>query len=282
MKKLLYLAVSIFLLSCTEDQMPENYVFGTARALELCSFNADNELNLDANNGTTLDAGTVIGKTPSIVATIGAQDTYKIPSSSLSTFTIGDGVVSGGIQGQTNPKDADGDMPSNTLSQPVSGAFLQFEAKADGFLYIFHKASSNKAYTVFENGKAISHTFAAIGDAATDLGAVYQYTLPYEIENGQKVVQRPIEWAEREYLKSAKPDVYASRLTTDADGTEIWNGDDLKKSGSGVIKFPVYSGRKYIVNANGSKITTIGFAFSTDDNLTIKDGDVVIYRAGSM
>ena len=262
--------------------MPENYVFGTARALELCSFNADNELNLDANNGTTLDAGTVIGKTPSIVATIGAQDTYKILSSSLSTFTIGDGVVSGGIQGQTNPKDADGDMPSNTLSQPVSGAFLQFEAKADGFLYIFHKASSNKAYTVFENGKAISHTFAAIGDAATDLGAVYQYTLPYEIENGQKVVQRPIEWAEREYLKSAKPDVYASRLTTDAYGTEIWNGDDLKKSGSGVIKFPVCSGRKYIVNANGSKITTIGFAFSTDDNLTIKDGDVVIYRVGSM
>ena len=149
-------------------------------------------------------------------------------------------------------------------------------------MVVYREASSNKAYTVFENGKAISYTFAAIGDASTDLGAVYQYTLPYGIENGQKVVVRPIEWAEREYLKSVKPDVYASRLTTDADGTEIWNGDDLKKSGSGVIKFPVYSGRKYIVNANGSKITTAGFAFSTDDNLTIKDGDVVIYRAGNM
>ena len=259
--------------------MPENYVFGSAHALELYSFNLDNVLNLDANNGTTLDAGTVIGETASIVATIGDQDTYK-PTSN--TFTIGNSTISGGLQGSTNPKDVDGDVPSYTLSQPVSGAFLQFEVKADGFLYILHKASSNKAYTVFENGKAISYTFAAIGDASTDLGAVYQYTLPYGIENGQKVVVRPIEWAEREYLKSVKPDVYASRLTTDADGTEIWNGDDLKKSGSGVIKFPVYSGRKYIVNANGSKITTAGFAFSTDDNLTIKDGDVVIYRAGNM
>ena len=148
-------------------------------------------------------------------------------------------------------------------------------------MYILHKASSNKAYTVFENGKAISYTFAAAGDATTDLGAVYQFTIPYEMENGQNVVKRPIEWAEREYLKSAKLDIYASRLTTDAEGNEQWAGDDLKKSGSGVIIFPVFTGRKYIVNANGSKITTIGFAFSTDDNLTIKDGDVVIYRAGS-
>lgn len=67
--------------------MPENYVFGSAHALELYSFNLDNVLNLDANNGTTLDAGTVIGETASIVATIGDQDTYK-PTSNTFTSVI--------------------------------------------------------------------------------------------------------------------------------------------------------------------------------------------------
>jgi hypothetical protein len=257
--------------------MSDDIAIGSAHAKELCSFNEDNVLHLDKNNGSTLTKGTVIGQTANIIATIGAEDIYK---PTIISFTVDNNNISGGLQGGNNPKDANDSVPNTTLQEPVNGAFIQFEVKANGYLYILHKASSNKAYTVFENGKAISYTFAAVGGATTDLGEVYQYTLPYEIENGQKVVQQPIEWAEREYLKSAKPDVYTSRLTTDADGTEIWNGDDLKKNGSGVIKFSVFAGRKYIVNANGSKITTAGFAFSTDDNLTIKDGDIIIYGAG--
>ena len=244
-------------------------------AQEICTFNPDNVLNLDADNGSALTAGTIIGETESIIATIGADDSYKPQD----VASIINGVESkGGLQGSTNPKDADGGTPSSTLVQPASGAYLQFEAKADGFLYVIHKASSNKAYTVFEEGTAISYTFAAIGDAACDLGAVYEFTLPYEVENEQFVVKNPIEWAEREYLKAAKPDVYASRLTTDADGKEVWSGDDLKKGGIGVIKFPVYKDCKYIVNANGSKITAGGFVFSKEDNVLIQSGDVVIYK----
>lgn len=277
-KSLLLVYACISLLSCTEDKMSDDIAIGSAHAKEHCSFNKDNVLHLDENNGSTLTKGTVIGQTANIIATIGAEDIYK---PQLVSFTVDNNTISGGLQGSNNPKDSNEGVPNTTLQEPVNGAFIQFETKANGFLYILHKASSNKAYSVFENGKAISYTFAAIGDASTDLGEVYQFTLPYEMENGQNVVKRPIEWAEREYLKSTKPDVYASRLTTDIEGNEQWAGNDLRKNGHSVIKFPVFAGRKYIVNANGSKITAAGFAFSTDDNLTIKDGDVIIYGAGS-
>ena len=177
MKKILLSAAAIFAAMSMNAQ-------------EFCSFNPDNALNLDAENGSALTAGTVIGETTSIVAKIGADDTFKPQSA---TFIANGEPISGGLQGNTNPKDADGGTPATTLIQPASGAFLVFEAKADGFLYVMHKASSNKAYTVFEEGTAISYTFAAIGDASSLLGGVYSFTLPYEVENEQFVVKNPVD-----------------------------------------------------------------------------------------
>ena len=265
MKKILLSAAAIFAAMSMNAQ-------------EICTFNADNVLGLDADNGTALTAGTVIGSTESIVATIGADDTYKPQSA---TFTVNGSDITGGLQGATNPKDADGGTPASTLLQPASGAFLQFEAKADGFLYVMHKASSNKAYTVFEEGTAISYTYAAIGDASSLLGDVYTFTLPYEVENEQFVVKNAVEWAEQEFLKSTNPDAYAAnwKEETADDGTTKQTWDPaIKINGLGVIKFPVYKDCKYIVNANGSKITAAGFVFSTEDNVLIQSGDVVIYK----
>ena len=247
----------------------------SVNAQEVCSFNPGNSLEL-ADDGTTLLAGTVIGETASIVAKIGADDTYKKQDA---TFTVGNETVAGGLQGATNPKDADTGVPATTLKEPASGAFLVFEAKADGFLYVMHKASSNKAYTVFEEGTAISYTFAAIGNAETLLGAVYQFTLPYVVVNEQYAVQNSIEWAEREFLKITAPDKYEANFTTTDDGTQKWT--DIKVNGLGVIAFPVYKDCKYIVNANGSKITAAGFAFSTEDNVIIKSEDIVIYSGSN-
>ena len=250
-------------------------------AQEVCTFNVDNALELDSENGTALTAGTVLGQTESIVATVGADDTYKPQSA---TFTVNGTDITGGLQGATNPKDADGGVPATTLVAPASGAFLQFEAKADGFLYVMHKASSNKAYTVFEEGTPISYTYAAIGDEASLLGGVYSYTLPYEVENEQFVVKNSVEWAEQEYLKVANPDAYAAnwKEETADDGTTKKTWDPaIKINGLGVLKFPVYKDCKYLVNANGSKITAIGFAFSTEDNVLIQSGDVVIYKGES-
>ena len=62
----------------------------TMNAQEVCVFNADNALGLDSENGTALTAGQLIGETASIVATIGADDTYKPQSAS---FTVGDGII---------------------------------------------------------------------------------------------------------------------------------------------------------------------------------------------
>ena len=250
----------------------------TMNAQEICTFNADNVLGLDSENGTALTAETVIGTTDNIVATIGADDTYKPQSA---TFTVNGTDITGGLQGATNPRDADGGVPATTLVQPASGAFLQFEAKADGYLYVMHKASSNKAYTVFEETTPISYTYAAIGDASTLLGDVYSYTLPYEVENEQFVVKNSVEWAEQEYLKVANPDAYAAnwKEETAEDGTTKKTWDPaIKVNGLGVIKFPVYKNCKYVVNANGSKITAIGFAFSTKDDVLIQSGDVVIFK----
>ena len=252
----------------------------TMNAQEVCVFNADNALGLDSENGTALTAGTVLGETSSIVAKVGADDTYKPQSA---TFTVNGTDITGGLQGATNPKDADGGVPATTLVQPASGAFLQFEAKADGFLYVMHKASSNKAYTVFEEGTAISYTYAAIGDASSLLGAVYSYTLPYVVENEQFVVKESVGWAEQEYLKVANPDAYAAnwKEETADDGTvkQTWD-PAIKINGLGVLKFPVYAGCKYIVNANGSKITAAGFAFSAADDVNIASDGVTILGEG--
>ena len=239
------------------------------------AFNVENNLGLDSENGTALTAGTELASNEFVTITTGADDTYK-PQEVAFKINGGD-VFKGGLQGGTNPKDADGASPNTSLSAPVSGAFLAIEAKEDGFLYIIHKASSNKAYTVFEEGTAIGYKFAAQGDAATDLGAVYQFELEGEGELNEIVL--PIDWAEQEFLEATDADKYAAHVTVDAEGNPSWEA--IKVNGLGVIAFPVYKDCKYIVNANGSKITAAGFVFSKADDVTIATEDgVEIYKGG--
>lgn len=261
MKKILLSAAAIFAAMSMNAQ-------------EFCTFNPDNALNLDADNGTALTAGTVIGETASIVATIGADDSYKPQDVKA---IINGTEIAGGLQGGANPKDADGLTPSSSLNQPAAGAFLVFEAKADGFLYVIHKASSNKAYTVFEEGSAIGYTFAAFGNKEP-MPEVYQFT----IEGGgeynyiSETDRTNIEFAEQEWLKVNNPEFYESNWAAQDDGTTKWNA--ISAGGVGVIKFAVAKDCKYIVNANGSKITAAGFVFSTEDNILVQSGEVVIYK----
>lgn len=238
----------------------------TSSAQEIYVFNQDNDMNLDYENGTGITKGTTIGETENIVAKVGANDFYK---PNLQTFVVGDTEYLGGLQGSINPTDADGVAPNLSLKVPNKGAFLKFEAKADGFLYVIHKASSNKAYTVFENEMAIGYTFAAFGNS-WPLPDVYQYTLAgggehnYLTETGIEKV----EFAEQEYLKAHKKTHYDNHWITLEDGTKQW--DVIKAFGLGVIKFRVYKDCTYIVNENGGKITQLGFIFSTEDNVTVK------------
>jgi len=261
MKKLLTITFALLAATCLNAQ-------------EICTFNQNNSLGLYAN-GTTLIAGTVIGETKSMKATIGADDTYKRLSA---TFTIGDQTITGGLQGTTNPKDAEESVPANSLLMPVRGAYLEFEAKADGYLYVMFLASSDKAYTVFEEGTAISYTFAATGRANTDLGSVYEFTLPYEIDGVQWAVKNSVGWAEQEFLKINAPDKYAAHCGTDTNGNPTW--DAISINGWGVIQFPVYDYCRYIVNANDSRIAAVGYVFSATDNVTISSNGVTIIGEG--
>ena len=238
-------------------------------------FNVDNALGLDKENGTSLTAGTELFNEEEGVLTIGADDTYKPQEVA---FAVNDKeAVKGGLQGATNPKDADGTICSETLKEPAAGAFFTFEAKKDGFLYVIHKASANKAYTVFEEGTAIGYKFAAVGDAATDLGAIYQFELKGEGEVNE--VKEKVLFAEQLFLQGT--DKYDSHLDADGKWVVIKNAEDKAISGLGVIVFPVFADCKYKFNANGSKMTLAGIAFSDADDLTIKTEDgVEIYKGG--
>ena len=245
---------------------------GTAIAI-----NVDNALGLDADNGTSLTAGTELYSGDEGVLTIGADDSYKPQDVA---FNAGEDLQ-GGLQGSNNPKDVDSATPANSLSAPVSGAFFVWEAKKDGFFYAIHKASSNKAYTVFEEGTAIGYKFAAVGDASTKLGATYQFEL--EGEGDLNEIKEPVLFAEQEYLKVADPEFYESNWEdkTADDGTVSQAWKALKVNGLGVIAFPVYNGCKYIFNANGSKMTLGGIVFSEADDATIKTTDgILIYSGG--
>ena len=123
---------------------------------------------LNADAVTAIPAGTALGSNDAFVATTAFEDSYKIVN--LKNAGFGWVVVDGqvlcadtlGIQGNTNPKDADGNSPATAYTVPVSGAVFQVEAKADGVLMIVHKASSNKQYTVFENNIPVGYHFAMI------------------------------------------------------------------------------------------------------------------------
>ena len=263
MKKLLALTFAIFAAMNTDAQ-------------EICSFNPNNELGLDMDNGTDLSAGTIIGETKSIVTTVGDGETFKPQD----VRAIVNGFeIRGGLQGFTNPKDEDGGKPSDTLKKPVSGWFLKFQAKADGWLYVIFWASSHKAYTVFEDGKAIGYNFSAIGDVNTYLGSVYQFTIAgagrYNLLSEAGIDR--VEPAELEYLKYTDPFEYDLRKPKYVNAS--W--DALKVNGTGVIWFKVYKGCEYILNSNGSKIIPGGFAFSTAENVEITSGGTPIVAAGS-
>ena len=232
------------------------------------SINVENAMGLDKENGTSVEAGTVLFDEEEGTLKIGDTDTYK-PADI--TALVNNEPLKGGLQGGTNPKDADGGFCWQTLKEPAAGAFFVFEAKKDGYLYLVHKASSNKAYTVFEEGTAIGYKFAAQGDATTDLGAVYQFELKGEGEYNE--VKEPVLFAEQEFLKGT--DKYDAHVNAEG----AW--DPIKVNGLGVIVFPVVKDCIYKFNANGSKMSLAGVVFSAADDLTIATADgVEIYKGG--
>jgi len=207
------------------------------------------------STATAVTAGTIVAQTASVTMSIAFDDNYKstsIVANSYTAISIDGNEFSNGIQGANNPKDANGSAPNNSLTEPVGGAALKLDVSADGFIYVFHKASSNKAYTVFENGSAMGYDFA-MNTANSFLGPIYRLTLAGEGEYNYIPAGDTIQWAEK-YATGYADYLTANTLT------------QIAVTGMGYIKFPVFKDCSYIVNACGSKITCSGFYFSATGN----------------
>ncbi len=166
-----------------------------------------------------------------------------------------------GVQGNDNPKDADGGNPALTLKAATEGAVVQINAEKDGWAYLVGKLSSNKQYVVFENKAAVGYKLAmeSADDRATN--GVLAYTLEGVGEYNEIEMRAdgtsPIQWVIR-------------IIMGDDEATTAGNG-------LGYVGFPIYAGCEYYVHATGSKVSWSGIYFADAEASSIvvegEDGD---------
>lgn len=260
-----------------------------AAALMVAGLNAQEVGQADATaagiveGGSALTAGTVLAQSASVIMTVGADDTWKINSAAANNMTsaiVGDATLdlASGVQGSTNPKDASGGNTDGNATAPASGAFAAFEVAKDGYLYVFHKASSNKTYLISEEGTLIGYQFAA-HMPGKEWGDILAYELKGEGEFNNVTDPALLIWPERIALGEAKWTEITDALVAAGGKAQI------AASGAGVIKFPVFAGCKYTANACGSKIMLAGFIFSETNIAEVKlageGAEVVLMGSGT-
>ena len=209
--------------------------------------------------------GTVFCESANVTMSAAFDDSYspenaaapKIDDANYGTIKIGDLTIDAtqGVQGNSNPKDEAGANPALASTVPVGpAAVFQFDVKKNGYLYVFHKASSNKNYMVYENKAPMGYIFTMATDGTKALPKVFGYELKGEGEFNYLPEGTAVAWPEKIYL-----------------GEEA---EDVKVNGLSVIKFPVFEGCSYWVNAGGSKITSCGYYFDEtgDATVTIENG----------
>ena len=244
---------------------------------------------------TAVDAGTVLYTGTAFDVKNAFATTYQrvgLNANAYTTLTMnGSNIVvpdQWGIQGNDNPKDADGGNPALTNVAPSQGAVYQIDVKQDGVIYVFHKASSNKHYTVFEiygtEATSLGYDFAMItcpGTAEANKGKVpflagilckdiitdtlITYT-PTVGDDGY-VVSGGIVFPEIPLLREDVP-TYGKI----ADSTLVQKNGAYARNGLGVIAFPVAANTSYYVNACGSKMSLAAIAFETEA-VTVKVSD---------
>ncbi len=255
--------------------------FSSERSTDFLKFNGIAEE--ERYDATALTAGTVLGSNESIEASVAFDDSYKTVNLKYEGYGWWeiDGVQVNayadtlGLQGSTNPKDADGANPANACTVPSGGAVFAVSAKADGWLYIFHKASSNKQYMVEENSLPIGYHFGMVTTDANgyfgEAGArkVLEFTIEGNNELGQITDGR----------KLLYPEDYAK-----AEGDETIGTADYKRNGLGVIAVPCYKDCQYWFHSTGSKMSAVGVAYYPEEKdvyVLNEDGTKVkIYDTG--
>ncbi|MBR3895692.1 MAG: hypothetical protein IKJ42_01520 [Bacteroidaceae bacterium] len=237
--------------------MKKSLLFVAALAASVC-VNAQSYVQVNpeglglSSDASALTAGTSLGENENFKMYVAFDDSYKSTGISANEYAafVFDGTeidANIGMQGSNNPKDANGANPATTTppSAPVGGAVIGIDALKDGYIYVWAKLSTHKNYTVFEEGAAIGYRMAM--QVAAETFNLLDVTVKGEGEFNN--VMNPIPW----------PEV-------------IFTGDEaseLKLNGMGVIKFPVFAGCKYLVNACGSKITFGGAWFDAEGDVAV-------------
>lgn len=163
-------------------------------------------------------------------------------------------LTKGGIQGNDNPKDADGTGVGASLSAPVSGAVIALTAEKDGWVYIVSKLSTNKQYVVFEEGLPIGYKIAMenVDARVADGVLAVEFKGEGEFNNLSKDMEEykdGIPWLIRKYLNEPEA--------------------ESAGNGLGVFYFPVAAGCNYYASASGSKISWCGIYFSEKEATSV-------------
>ena len=225
--------------------------FVAAMSVNAQVFQLDGEAHGLTSDLSPVEAGHVWGSIEGAVDISNAFETqHKLVDCKLDDFTkvLIDGneiLTKGGVQGNANPKDADGGNSAATFKEAVGGAVIQLDAKKDGWVYIVAKLSSNKQYMVFEEGLPIGYKIAMENNDERVQGGVINLEIKGSGEyNNLTLDQYPngLMWVIREYLG-------------DPEAATAGNG-------VGVFYFPVAKDCKYYAHATGSKITWCGVYFS--------------------
>lgn len=210
---------------------------------------------LDLESKPTLADNTLLAETANVTMTfLNGQEVSKQAPAFQGCKTV---IVNGeeialvdGIGGTANG--------TGTLDGPTGGCIYNFEVKADGWLLVPSKISSNKNFYVFE-GK--------MGESPMPVA----YTMGMDLKSKEYPLINKIVFTlpgdEYGYVNTAAADIdkYTFGTNTISWPIRIATGDAEASSagnGTGVIAFPVYAeAGNYMVLATGSKMNTCGYIF---------------------
>lgn len=294
MKKLFFFAAALM-------------VSSAAMAVDVITVNQENyateaEVKAETATKTSVDAGVVLGAAESIELKNAFATTYQrvgLNANDYVSLSLGEQEIikadQWGIQGNDNPKDANGNNVGPDYQEPKAGAVYQLDVKADGYAYVFHKASSNKVYTVFEmwNGAAtaIGYEFAMITCPAGKKNDGKKVAWLKDVEVSTLITDSLITYSpntdEDNYVTGELefPEIAFLKEYSDygkiADSSLVQKNGAYCQNGLGVIRFPVEANTSYYVNACGSKMSLACVALATAEeaaklNVTVTDGTNVI------
>lgn len=211
---------------------------------------------LDLESKPTLADNTLLAETANVTMTFlnGQEVSKQAPAFNGFKTVIVNGeeiAIVDGIGGTANG--------TGNLEGPTGGCIYNFEVKADGWLIVPSKISSNKNFYAFE-GKMGEGAMPVAYTMGMDLQDATNYPDIHEI-----VFTLPAD--DMGYVNTAAADIdnYTFGTNTIAWPIRIATGNAEAVSGgngTGVIAFPVYAeAGNYMVLATGSKMNTCGYIF---------------------